>query len=86
MHAAIKSIEDTLLIRRLQERQLCHEKDSSERIMAIQKDIASLERGLKLLISAPVSPSAQGPQSTVNGSAPGSPTFADPGQNEREAS
>jgi len=49
MHAAIKSIEDTLLIRRLQAREFAHEKDGVERISATQKDIASLERGLQVL-------------------------------------
>ncbi|MCX6994143.1 MAG: hypothetical protein NT011_13515 [Kiritimatiellaeota bacterium] len=49
MHAAIKCIEDTLLIRRLQAREFSHETDGVERIVAIHEDIASLERGLQAL-------------------------------------
>jgi len=59
MHAAIKTLEDTLLIRRLQARQLGlpsvgleHSKWNDERLAAIHEDIASLERGLRLLEAA----------------------------------
>jgi hypothetical protein len=50
MHAAIKALDDTLLIRRLQERELTHEGGQDpERLLALRDDIASLERGLKIL-------------------------------------
>ena len=49
MHAAIKTLEDTLLIRRLQARDLGHERENAERIAVINEDIASLERGLSAL-------------------------------------
>lgn len=49
MKAAIQCLENTLLIRRLQAREFSHEKDGTERIAAINEDIASLERGLQAL-------------------------------------
>ena len=49
MHAAIKCIEDTLWIRRLQAREFSHDGATAERTAAINEDIASLERGLKTL-------------------------------------
>jgi len=92
MHTAIKTLEDTLFIRRLQERQLCHEKESAERIAAVQEDIASLERGLRLLEAArdqrsEVSDQKSGPSSGVcrPASAPKCPTIGDPAQNPPEA-
>jgi len=48
MHAAIKTLEDTLLIRRLQARELGFDKET-DRHAAIMQDIESLERGLKTL-------------------------------------
>lgn len=48
MYAAIKACEDTLLIRRLQARELGYETDA-DRHTAIMQDILSLERGLRAL-------------------------------------
>lgn len=76
MHAAIKCIEDTLLIRRLQARELGYDSDK-DRQSAIMEDIASLERGLRLLVNEE--------QRTKNEERTGSPTIGDPGQNRQEA-
>ena len=48
MHAAIKCLEDTLLIRRLQAREMGYDKDG-DRQTAIIRDIESLARGLSAL-------------------------------------
>jgi hypothetical protein len=53
MYAAIKTLEDTLLIRRLQARELVHEGGQDpERLAALNTDIAGLEKGLKMLTEA----------------------------------
>jgi len=49
MHAAIKCLEDNLIIRRLQEREFEGGHGNAERLAALRNDIASLERGLKTL-------------------------------------
>lgn len=51
MFAAIKTLEDMLFIRRLQARELEHEGVAAdpERLTILNRDVASLERGLRLL-------------------------------------
>lgn len=49
MNAAIKCLEDNLIIRRLQAREFEGGHGSSERLAALRNDIASLERGLSTL-------------------------------------
>lgn len=71
MNAAIECIEDTLLIRRLQAREFSHDGATAERTAAINEDIASLERGLRLLTEADAgrqTPDA-GPEKAVCGCA-----------------
>ena len=86
MHAAIKVLEDTLLIRRLQAREFSHDGTAIERVAAINGDIASLERGLKILLEANDQKSeVRGQNSGPSSVSPGSPTIGDPGQNRPEA-
>ena len=71
MYAAIKALEDTLFIRRLQAKELAYDSDK-DRHTAIMRDIASLEKGLLALQA----------REAENGKAPGSPTNGDPGKSE----
>ena len=65
MNAAIKCIEDTLLIRRLQAREFSHDGSAAERTAAINEDIASLEWGLKILMDAGRQTTDGGPAKTA---------------------
>jgi hypothetical protein len=49
MYAAIKTLSDTLLIRRLQARELEREGTAPERVAELNGDIESLEKGLAAL-------------------------------------
>ncbi len=84
MHAAIKTIEDTLLIRRLQTREFAHDGTAAERVAAIQEDISSLERGLRLLEAVRDQKSEVRDQSEISNPQPGSAGTLRPGESEIE--
>jgi len=65
MHAAIKVLEETLLIRRLQARELAGGHDNDARLAALREDIAGLERGLKILMDAERRTPDDGPAKTA---------------------
>ena len=85
MYAAIKILDDMLLLRRLQARELSHDDNAAERAAVLNRDIASLERGLRLLIEASAPPSAHGLRPTVNGLPQNAPQKAIPAQKQPEA-
>ena len=63
MYAAIKVLEDTLLIRRLQAREFEGGHGNEGRLVAVRADIASLERGLSALKAREADAGRQTPDS-----------------------